>query len=97
MKKTCILIVVAADNRNIVYPAAVASAKSEIIKYFGMKNVEPDVPECPSISIKCDVTQDDINIIKKTMDNDSISLIALVGMEEAKCIKGDIIDFNDIL
>ena len=95
MKKTCIFIVVDANNRNIVYPAAIASVKSEITKYFGMKNVEPDIPEYPTVSIKCEVTQDDINIIKKTIDCDSISLLAIIGMEAAKGVKGDIIDLTE--
>lgn len=95
MKKTCIFIVVAADNRNVVYPTAIASVKSEITKYFGMKNVEPDIPEYPTVSIKCEVTQDDINIIKKIIDCSSISLLAIIGMGEAKGVKGDIIDLTE--
>lgn len=95
MKKTCILIIVDANNRNIVYPAAIASVKSEITKYFGMKNVEPDIPEYPTVFVKCEVTQDDINVIKKIIDCASISLLAIIGMKEAKGVKGDIIDLTE--
>ena len=96
MKKTRIFITVAADNRNIIYPAAISFAKSEITKYFGMKNVEPDIPESPSLYIKCEVSQDDLNVIKKSIDNDSINLLAIVGINEAKCVKGDIIDLSEV-
>lgn len=95
MKKTCILIIVDANNRNIVYPAAIASVKSEITKYFGTKNIEPDIPEYPTVFVKCEVTQDDINIIKKIIDCASISLLAIIGMGEAKGMEGNIIDLTE--
>lgn len=93
--KTAIWIIISSNNRNIVYPAVVAAVKSEIVKYFGTKNCEPDDAELPIIAVTCEVTQDDINTIKKVLDNDSVNLVALIGASESDRVKGDIIDLRN--
>lgn len=94
MKKTTLLILIDSDNRNLVYSAAVAAIKAEIRKYFGTRNCQLDDPTLPFVKLTCEVVQEDINNIKKVLDNDSIYLTAMVGLEDSKCVKGDIIDFT---
>lgn len=94
MKKSAIWIIVATDNKNIVYQASIAQIKSEIIKFFGTKNVEQDEP-LPVVKMKCEVTQDDIDYFKKLYDNDTINFVVITGADESKRIKGDIIDLSE--
>lgn len=96
MKKTTLLILIDSDNRNLVYPAAVAAIKAEIRKYFGTRSCQPDDPTLPFVKLNCEVVQEDINFIKKILDNDSVYLTAMVGLEGSKCVNGDIIDFTII-
>ena len=94
MKETVLFIVVDSDNRNIVYCAAIAAVKNEVKKYFGSKNVGEDDPAVPSVNIKCEVTQDDVNALKKIIDSEAINFIAMVGLRDSKFVKGDVIDFT---
>lgn len=98
MKKTAIWIIIESDNRNIVYPVAVEQTKQSIMKYFGTRNIQEIEPSLPVIGLTCEVTQDDINNLKKIIDNDSIHLTALIGAADSEMVKGDIIDFtiNDL-
>ncbi len=94
MKRTVILIVVDCTNPNIVYHAAVATVKGEIKNYFGTKNCMEDIPEIPAVCVTCEVTQDDINTIKKIIDNDSIYFSVIIGANESEKVCGDIIDLT---
>ena len=58
--KNSILILVACDNNNIVYTAAVEEAKQEVISYFGKKHLVANEPDKPVIILDCDVDPDDI-------------------------------------
>ena len=93
--KTAIWISINSNNRNIVYPAVVAIVKSKIVKYFGTKNCEPNDEELPIAVVTCEVTQNDINEIKKVLDNDSVKLVALIGSYESNRVNGDIIDLRN--
>ena len=94
MKKSAIWIIIATDNKNIVYQSAVAQIKSEIIKYFGIKNVEQDDPQ-PIIVLKCEVTQNDIDHFKKLYDSDTINFVVITGADESDRVKGDFIDLTE--
>lgn len=93
--KTAIWIIVDSDNRNIVYPAAIAQVKTEIRKYFGSRNCVDDDAANPSVWLTCEVTQDDINALKKIIDVDSIHFVAIIGTEGSNRISGDIIDLRE--
>lgn len=90
--KTSIIIMIDCENRNLVYPATIATVKSEIRNYFGTKNCFADVPELPAVNIACEVTQPDINALKEIIDNESIYLTAIIGADESERVKGDIIN-----
>lgn len=93
--ETALWIIISSDNSNIVYPTIVATVKSEIIKYFGTKNCEPNDKELPVILVTCEVTQNDINAIKRILENDSVHLVALVGASASDRVNGDIIDLRN--
>lgn len=93
--KTTIWIIISSANRNLVYSTLVAAVKSKIVKYFGTKNCEPDDVELPIIAVTCEVTQDDINTIKKVLDSDSVNLVALIGSSESNRVNGDIINLRN--
>lgn len=80
------------ENRNLIYPAVIATVKGEIKSYFGTKNCLTDAPMFPAVGVACEVTQEDINALKKIIDNESIYLIAIIGVEESERVKGDIIN-----
>jgi hypothetical protein len=89
--KTSIVIMVDCENRNLIYPATIATVKGEIRSYFGTKNCFTDVPELPIVRVACEVTQPDINALKEIIDNESIYLTAIIGADESERVKGDII------
>jgi len=94
MKKTAIVIIVDCENRNLIYPATIATVKGEIRSYFGTKNCLTDDPTVPVVSVTCEVTQEDINALKKIIDNESIYLTAIIGADESERVRGDIIDLT---
>lgn len=92
--KTVIVIIADCENRNLIYPAAIATVKGEIRSYFGTKNCIANVPEQPAVCVTCEVTQEDINALKKIIDNESIYLTAIIGADESERVRGDIIDLT---
>ena len=95
MKTTAIWIIIAINNSNIVYNGLVNSVKNEIRKYFGTENIKEDSEEFPVISLTCEVTQDDINAIKRIIDHESVSFAVIVGAEDSQRVSGDIINLID--
>ena len=92
--KNSILILVACDNNNIVYTAAVEEAKQEVISYFGKKHLVANEPDKPCIILDCDVDPDDIRNIKKSFDEDTVGF-AVIRNTESKCIVGDFINLPE--
>lgn len=90
--KSEILIIVNSDNKNLIYIEAVKSAKAEIQKYFGTRYCIEDDPEIPAVMLKCEVTQDDIDTIKKVFDSNDIRIVAIIGAEESDRVEEDIIN-----
>lgn len=74
--KTAIIILAALGQS---HNSAVYKMQSEIKKYFGTKITEVN-EDYASVTIKAEVTQDDINHLK-TLVND-VELLAIVALEE---------------
>lgn len=92
--KTRIMILVEADNNNIVYRDIVSIVKKEIISYFGTRNARDLSPSDASVMIESDVTQDDIDALYKIIDHSSICLLAFRAWDISDRITGNIIDLS---
>ena len=80
MKITGIIILVECTNPSIQYKAHVYAMRKVITEYFGTKSVIEHDEDYPVIALKCEVTQDDINLLEKKYDN--IRLLAITGDKE---------------
>lgn len=92
--KTQIMILVEANNSNIVYCDIVSAVKKEIISYFGTRNACDLSPASASVVIEADVTQDDIEALYRNIDHSSINLLAFRAWDSSDRIKGSIIDLS---
>lgn len=91
---TRIMILVEANNSNIVYCDMVSNVKKEIISYFGTRNAFDLSPACASVMVETDVTKDDIDALYKIIDNSSVNLLALRAWDISDRITGNIIDLS---
>lgn len=90
-----ISIIVDSDNDKINYQNTVESTKSEIIKYFGTKNVNDFNNSQPVIIVTEEVNNDDINNLQSIIDLDYVTLFAIVIPEDFNKIKGRILDLSE--
>ena len=63
--------------------------QSNIVSYFGTKFAKAD-KDYPIVGINCEVTEEDINILKKGID-ERIGITAIVAKENTKKIVGSFI------
>lgn len=80
-----ILILVDADNDNLNYQGGIQYTKSEIAKYFGMRNIPTMENVSPIVYLNCEFTTKDLQIIKKDL-NDSVHLIGFNNFELDKLL-----------
>lgn len=92
--KTRIMILVEANNSNIVYCDIVPAVKKEIISYFGTRNAWDLSPASASVMVDADVTQDDIEALYKSIDHSSIDLLAFRAWDTSDRITGNIVDLS---
>lgn len=95
MKHTKIIIMVNSDNENLNYNSVIYFVKSEIIKYFGTKNVTNEEASQPFINILCEVTNEDLNYINKSINNDFINLFAIIIPDNCNKFKDKILDLSE--
>lgn len=86
MKKTLLLLTF---PNNIDQTQWVDQIQSNIVSYFGTKFAKAD-KDYPIIGISCDVTEEDINILKKGID-ERIGITAIVAKENTEKIVGKFI------
>lgn len=86
MKKTLLLLTF---PNNIDQTQWVDQIQSNIVSYFGTKYAKAD-KDYPIIGVNCEVTEEDINILKKGID-DRIGITAIVAKENTEKIVGKFI------
>lgn len=86
MKKTLLLLTF---PNNIDQTQWVDQIQSNIVSYFGTKYAKAD-KDYPIIGVNCEVTEEDINILKKSID-DRIGITAIVAKENTEKIVGKFI------
>lgn len=94
MKYIKIIIMVNSDNENLNYNSVIYFVKSEIIKYFGTKNVTNEEPSQPFINVLCEVTNEDLNYLSKSIGNDSVNLFAIIIPDNCDKFKDKILDLS---
>lgn len=90
-----IFIIIDSNNDKINYQATVESVKSEIIKYFGTKNINNFDNSQPIIIVTEEVNNDDINNLQTIIDLDYVTLFTMVIPEDFNKIKGRILDLSE--
>lgn len=95
MKTTHLLIVAESNNPNLVYSNVVNYAKQEISKYFGSRLTHFGDNVYPTVTVDCEVTQEDLDMLKRLIDQDTIKLVAVIGLSEHPGLKGDILDLTN--
>ena len=83
------------DNENLNYKSTIHFVKSEITKYFGTKNVVNEETPQPSIIVLCEVTNEDLNYLVKSINNDSINLFVIIVPDNCNKFKGKILDLSE--
>jgi hypothetical protein len=86
MKKTLLLLTF---PNNIDQTQWVDQIQSNIVSYFGTKFAKAD-KDYPFVGVDCEVTNEDINIIKKGID-ERIGITAIVAKENTEKIVGKFI------
>lgn len=89
-----ILIVVDNDQPCANYHNITGNLQNKIVSYYGSKFAQKHETS-PVVQISCDITQDDIELLKKDIPN-SITLIVIKMSEESvqKYVNYDIIDLS---
>lgn len=95
MKKTHLLIMAESDNSNLVYTSVVNYAKQEISKYFGSRITHFGDNVFPVVTVDHEVTPEDLDMLKRLIDQDTIKLVAVIGLDEHPGFKGDILDLTN--
>lgn len=93
MKYTRIFILVDTNYDNLSYPSTITVVKSEIVKYFGTKNVFGETTTNPDIFVLGEVSSNDLNKINDNLGTDFISLFAIIVSENYK-FKENILDLS---
>ncbi len=82
-------IIIMLPSQSQVYSETIEVVINKIVKYFGNKFAKVD-DEYPIVVVTCEVTQDDIDIIREGLHN-SISLMVIVGNDNSPSIDGNFI------
>lgn len=90
-----IIIIIDSDNNNLNYKTILYSVQSEIVKYFGTKNILGNILPKPFMHVLCEVTNEDLKEILKNVDNDSVNLLTIVIPDNCNCIKGNMIYLSE--
>lgn len=89
MKKTLLLLTF---PNNIDQSQWVDQIQSNIVSYFGTKFANAD-KDYPIIGVSCEVTEEDIKVLKKSLD-ERIGITAIVAKEDTKKIVGSFIHLD---